>query len=171
MASQNPESDIGAFVNPIFEGAILVARENSIMTRLVRNFNDRTGLAVRRNSQYGGATMNAITEADDLAGQAFTPATIASVTPSEIGAQYFLTDSRMESDPFNVKRDAAIDLGEAAATKIDTDLVGLFSSFTGGTVGTAGSVITWGHIEAAHAQLRARFAPYPYTLVLHPLAN
>jgi hypothetical protein len=168
MASINPESDISAFVNPIFEGALLVAREQSIMTTLVRNFNDRTGLAVRQNVQYGGATMNVIAETDDLAGQAFTPAAIATVTPQEIGAQYFLTDSRMESDPFTVKSDAAQDLGLAAATQIDTNLVSQLGTFTGGTVGTAGSLITWAHVFAAEAQLKAQFAPYPYMCVMHP---
>ena len=170
-SSLNPESDISAFVNTVFEAAILVARDQNVMRPLVRNFNDRTGLALRQNQQYGGATMNQIAETDDLVGQAFTPAAIGTLTPVEFGAQYMLTDSRMESDPFSVKADAAMDLGQAAATKVETNLVGLFSSFTGGTVGTAGSAITWGHVFAAEAQLKAKFAPYPYMLVLHPLVN
>jgi len=168
MASLNPESDISAFVNTIFEGAILVARDNNVMTGLVRTFNDRTGVAVRQNSQYGGATMNAIGETDDLVGQAFTPSSIATLTPSELGAQYFMTDTRIESDPFPVRTDAAQDLGQAMATKIETDLLGCFTSFTGGTIGTAGSAITWGHVFAMEAMLRKQMAPYPYFLVLHP---
>jgi len=168
--SLNPESDIASFVNPIFEGALLVAREQTVMLapNMVRMFGDRTGLALRKNSQYGGATMNNIAETDDLVGQAFTPAVIATLTPLEFGAQYFMTDSRMESDPFSVKEDAANDLGQAMATKMDTDLIALFSSFTGGTVGAAGTTITWGHLFAAEAILKAQKAPYPYICVLHP---
>lgn len=168
MASLNPSSDITAFINTVFEASILVARDNNVMTGLVRGFNDRTGVATRQNSQYGGATINSIGETDDLSGQAFTPASIATLTPSEVGAQYFMTDTRIESDPFSVRSDAATDLGQAMATKIETDLVGAFSSFTGGTVGAAGTAITWGHLLAMEARLKAQKAPYPYFAVLHP---
>lgn len=170
MASLNPESDISAFVNTIFEAAILVARDNNVMPGIVRTFNDRTGLAVRQNSQYGGATINTIGETDDLVGQAFTPSSIATLTPSEAGGQYFLTDSRVESDPFAVRTDAATDLGLATATKIETDLVGLFSSFTGGTLGgTSGtSVISWSSVANGISILRNQKAPMPYFAVWHP---
>ena len=134
MASLNPESDIAAFVNTVFEAAILVARDNNFMPSVVRGFRDRTGLAVRQNSQYGGATMNQVAETDDLVGQAFTPSSIATLTPVEFGAQYFLTDSRVESDPFSVRTDAATDLGLAMATKNETSLMSHFNEFTGGTI-------------------------------------
>jgi hypothetical protein len=168
MASLNPSSDISAFINTVYEAALLVARDNNVMTGLVRTFNDRTGVATRKNSQYGGASVNSITETDDLVGQAFTPANVATLTPAEVGAQYVMTDTRIESDPFSVRIDAATDLGQAMATKIETDLIGSFSSLTGGTVGTAGSVLTWGYFMAMEAQLKAQKAPYPYFFVCHP---
>lgn len=168
MASLNPSSNITAFINTIFEASILVARDNNVMTGLVRVFNDRTGVATRQNSQYGGLTVAAIAETDDLTGQAFTPASIATLTPAEAGGQYFLTDTRVESDPFAVRNDASQDMGGAMATKMETDLIGNFAGFTGGTVGAAGSAITWGHVFAMEARLKARMAPYPYYLVLHP---
>lgn len=168
MASLNPESDISAFVNTVFEAALLVARDNNFMPSVVRSFADRTGLAPRKNSQYGGATMNQIGETDDLVGQAFTPANVATLTPVEFGAQYFLTDSRVESDPFAVRTDAATDLGLAMATKIETSLMGHFDEFTAGTIGAAGSKCTWGYVAAMETILRRNLAPYPYVLVLSP---
>jgi len=169
MASLNPESDISAFVNSIFEQAILVARDNNVMSSLVRVFNDRTGLAVRSNQQYGGATMNSIAETDDLVGQAFTPSAIATLTPAEVGAQYFLTDSRIESDPFSVRNDAAQDLGQAVATKIETSLLSdFYGDLTGGTVGTTASILTWPYVLAMQAQLRNQLAPLPYSFVCSP---
>ena len=168
MASLNPSSDITAFISTIFEASVLVARDNNVMTGLVRVFNDKTGVAVRQNSQYGGMTINSITETDDLVGQAFTPASIATITPAEAGGQYFLTDTRVASDPFAVRNDAAADMGGAMGTKIETDLLGVIPSFTGGTVGTAGSTITWSYMYAMEAQLRAQKAPYPYFTVMHP---
>src|SRR3990167_2748039 len=145
MASINPSSDISSYINTIFEGAILVARDNNVMTGLVRTFNDRTGVAVRDNSQYGGATMNQIAETDDLVGQAFTPSSIATLTPTEFGAQYTLTDLRRESDPFSVQQDASTDLGLAMATKVETELMKHFNAFTSGTIGGAGSACTWSY--------------------------
>lgn len=168
MASLNPSSDISSFINTIFEASILVARDNNVMTSLVRTFNDRTGVATRQNSQYGGLTVNSIAETDDLVGQAFTPASIATLTPAEAGGQYFLTDTRVESDPFAVRNDASQDMGLAMATKIETDLLGVIPSFTGGTIGTAGSTMTWAYLFAMEAVLRAKKAPYPYFTVLHP---
>jgi len=168
MPSLNPSSDITSFINSVFEASILVARDNNVMTGLVRVFNDRTGVATRKNQQYGGATINTLTETDDMTGQAFTPSTISTLTPAEAGGQYFVTDLRVESDPFSVRNDAATDLGLATATKIETDLIGNFSSFTGGTVGAAGSLITWSYFLAMEATLKANKAPYPYFSVMHP---
>lgn len=168
MASLNPSSDISTYIQTIYDGALLVDRDNTFMSGVVRNFTDRTGLAARSNSQYGGATMNQIAETDDLVGQAFTPAVLSTLTPVEFGAQYFLTDSRRESDPFPVAGDAATDLGLAMATKVETSLMGHFNAFTGGTIGTSGSVCTWSYVMAMESLLKSKFAPYPYTLVLSP---
>jgi len=168
MAQLNPSSDITSFINTVFEAAILVARDNNVMTGLVRAFNDRTGVAVRQNSQYGGATINSIAETDDLVGQSFTPSSIATLTPAEVGAQYFLTDTRVESDPFTVRNDASMDLGLAMATKFETDLIGNFTSFSSGTIGAAGSAITWSYFFNMEAILRNAKAPYPYFALLHP---
>jgi len=99
MAPQlNTEADISALVNTIFADAMFTARENSVMPALVRVFNDQRGLALRKNNKYGTATINAINETDDLTSQAFTPTADQTLTPYEYGAQFFLTDSRIESD-------------------------------------------------------------------------
>ena len=168
MASLNPSTDISSFINPIFDGAMLIARENNVMAGLVQTFGDREGLATRKNSQYGGMTVNAVAETDDLVGQAFTPAVIATLTPAEAAGQYFLTDNRMKSDPFAVRSDAQNDMGLAVGTKIETDLLAVIPSLTGGTIGTAGSTITWAYVYAMEATLRTQKAPYPYFMVIHP---
>lgn len=168
MAQQNTYSDISSFVNTVFEDAMMVARDNNLMANLVTVFNDRSGLAVRKSSIYGTATMNSVGETDDLTSQAYTPSVLSTLTPAEVGAQFFLTDSRLESDPFSVRNDAALELGLAAANKIERDILGNFSSLTGGTVGAAGTAITWGHFFAAVSRLRGQNAPLPYACVMHP---
>jgi hypothetical protein len=168
MPSLNTYSNISSFVNTVFEDAMFVARDNNLMAALVTVYNDRTGLALRKSSEYGTATMQTIAETDDLTSQAFTPAVLSTLTPAEAGAQFFLTDSRIESDPFAAREDATMELGLATAQKIEKDLLGNFSSLTGGTIGAAGTVITWGHFFAMLSVLRGRNAPLPYVAVLHP---
>lgn len=168
MADLNPSTNIASFVQTIFEDAMLVVRENALATSLVTVFNDRSGTAARSRSDYGTATIQTIGETDDMASQAFTPTVGATVTPSEAGAQFFLTDLRMETDPFPVRSDAALELGMAVADKIDRDVFSNFPSLTGGTVGASGSVITWNYFNAMLARLTAQKAPRPYMFVCHP---
>lgn len=161
-------SDISSYVNTIYTDALLVARENSIMQQLVLTFGDRTGMATRSVEQYGGVTINSIGEDDDLTSQAFTPSNIATLTPAEFGAQYFITDLRIESDPFGVRNSAALDLGQAMGTKIDGNLLGHFNELTAGTIGSSGSAFTWAYFNAMQTKLRIKNAPYPWYFVCTP---
>lgn len=165
----NVAGDISSYFQNIYEDALLVTRDNNIMSQLVfippASGNESEA---RKLSQFTGATMNSITDVDDLTSQAFTPSVIATLTPGMFGGQYWLTDKRLNSSPFEERTAAAQDLGQSMATKIETDILGDFASFTGGTVGTAGSVITWGNFFAMESRLKAQKAPAPYFFVCHP---
>ena len=168
MAVLNPSSDISTYIQTIYEDAMFVARENNMASRLVTVFTDTNDEAKSRSSsEYGQATINTIGETDDLTGQSFTPSVLQTLTPAEAGGQFFLTDTRVSADPFGVRNDAAMELGLATAKKINTDVLGDLASLTGGTVGAAGTTITWGHFFAAHAQLVNTKAPPPYRCILH----
>lgn len=167
MAALNPTTDISDYIQTIYEDAMFVARESMFIDMLVTTFDDRTGNAVRTSSEYSEATLSTIGETDDLASQAFTPSTLASLTPGEVGGQFFLPDLRIESDPFSVRNDAARELGSKMADKIQTDTLGALASLTGGTIGAAGTAITWGHFFAAKAVLKGAKVPEPYSCVLH----
>lgn len=158
---------ITGYIQDIFADAMLVARDQNLMGALVTTFTDRTGDALRKNSEYGTATVASVAEGTDLTSEHFTPSVIATLDPAELGTQFFISDLRMESDPFMVRQDAALELGNAMAQKVETDLLGDFANFTGGTVGTAGSVMTWDKFFAARARLRAQNATPPYYCVLH----
>jgi hypothetical protein len=155
------------FIQKIYDDAMFIARENNLMTSLVTNYTGQ-GIAPRISSEYSSATIAAVNDDDDLTSQSFKPTVLSTLTPSEVGAQYLITDQRRESDPMGVEQAAALELGAAMATKVETDLIGNFSSFTGGTAGTAGSTMTWDYFFAAVSQLRAQKAPAPYYAVLHP---
>jgi hypothetical protein len=166
--AMNTAANISSYICAIYEDAMFVARENSFMPGIVTTFSDTSNeLVDRKSSTYGTANLVTIGETDDLASQTFTPAVLSTLTPAEAGAQFFLTDKRLSADPFAVRNDAAMELGQAVATKINQDLIGDMTNFTGGTVGAAGTVISWGHFFAALSQLKAQKAPGPYAAVLH----
>lgn len=155
------------YIQKVYEDALFVARDTNLMASLVTNYAGQ-GIAPRVSSEWSATNIVAVNDDDDLTSQAFTPTVLTTLTPSEVGAQYLITDQRLESDPFGVQQAAALELGAAIGTKIETDLVGGFASLTGGTVGVAGSAMTWGRFFAAAAQLRAQKAPGQAYAVLHP---
>jgi hypothetical protein len=150
----NIVGNISRYVQEINEMAVLVARDTNFVTGLVTVFTDNAGTAARNRSEYGTATFNQITDSDDLTSQAFTPSVVNTLTPSFFGAQFFITDRRLRSDPMNAQSDAARELGEAAAKKVQVDVLSAMASFTGGTVGTAGGTLTWGNIYKGVAALK-----------------
>lgn len=168
MANESQYSDISTLVGNIYEAALLQAREADVMSNLVTVFSS-TGSAPRIWSNYTGGTFATVTEATDMTAQTFNPAVGGTLTPVLYGQQFFLTDLRIAGDPIPVQRDAATFLGGGAGEYIDTHLVGLFSSLTGGTVGTAGTALTWQNVFLAQAKLRAKKVTGRYSCVLTPM--
>lgn len=151
----NLYSDVSAIANAVQDDAIFVLREMQQMPGLVTVLTDMSGLNPRKGYQYNAGTALVVAEGDDLTSKSFTPALDQTLTPIEIGLQFFISDSRAESQlPERILTDAARELGMAANDKVEADLVADMASLTGGTVGTAGSVITWGYLAAAIAQAR-----------------
>lgn len=170
MAQLNTFSDISAIAQAIQEDAIFIERDTNFMSSIVKVFTDGRGGNTRTGYQYNAGTAYSVGETTDLTSSAFTPAALETLTPGEIGLQFFLTDTRVESDaPENIRTDAATELGNAARDKIEADLIGKFTSFTGGTMGTAGSAVTWGQVFAAAAVVRnnSKNRAMPLYCVLH----
>jgi hypothetical protein len=155
MAQINTYSDVSSIAQAMQEDALFVIRESYLTQRLVRTFTDMSGLNPRKGYEYNQASASVVAEGDDLASSAFAPSLDQTLTPQEIGLQFFITDSRAESMlPEDIITDGARELGLAAGDKVETDLLSTFSSLTGGTVGAAGTAITWGYVAAAIAQAR-----------------
>lgn len=166
--SINTTSQISGYIQTIYEDAMFIARDNNVMVPLVTVFRDQSGDQPRSSSEHSAVSINAIGESDDLASQAFTPGVLSTLTPAEYGAQYFITDRRARTDIFGVISDASQELGMGMAQSIETNIITNFASLTGGTVGTAGSAMTWAYFSAAISQLRNQNAPGPYYAVLTP---
>lgn len=161
-------SDISSYVNSIFERSLFVAREQNLMTNLVRSLSAQ-GWMARVFSTRPQISAESVADGVDYANPTtFGKSPLATFTPGEIIAQVLLTDQDIETDPDNALNDAALELGNAMATKIDTDLVGSFSSFTTDKGDGAGNAASLANFAAAIAVLRNNKAPTPIYIVLHP---
>lgn len=170
MPQNNLASDISSLALAMQEDAVFVERSTNFIQQLVTVYRDASGVNTRKNFQYNQATVNQVAEGDDLSSQAFAPSLLNTLTPYEYGAQFFVTDLRMETEsPDNIRTDGARELGFAAASKVESDVLGLFSSLTGGTVGSSGTAMTWGLFFAAATRARVSIKnnAVPLMAVLH----
>jgi hypothetical protein len=123
-------ADLNGLFNTIYERALFVARERNLMTSLV-DVRGATGWMDRNISIRPQVSAVSVAETQDYNNPTtFGKSTKATLSPGEIIAQVVLTDRDQETDPDGASNDASTELGAAIATKIDTDLTGLFASFT-----------------------------------------
>ncbi len=152
--------------NTIYEDTLFAAREMNLMAALVTTYNS-TGYADRVVPVYAQAVAQTVPEGVDFSTtQKFIKSAKATFTPSEVMAQYILTDRMASTDPDNARAAAARELGGAVAEKIDTDLLSVFSTFTKGK-GTAGSALTIAQCAAALAVIFNNKGKGRASFVLH----
>ena len=163
-------SDLNGLFNTIYERALFVARERTLMAGLVDN-RSATGWMTRNISIRPQITAVSVTETQDFnSPTTFGKSTQATITPGEIMSQVVMTDRDLETDPDGARVDAVQELGASIATKIDVDLVTLFSSFTTDKGDGANNTATLANFAAAAAVLRYNHAQNygALTAVLHP---
>lgn len=160
-------SDLNSLFNEIFEDTLFVAREQNMMTNLVTNYSAR-GWMDRNIANYPSLTAEVVAEAVDYQNPTtFDKSLLATLTPGEIMTQVVLTDRRIETDPEDARADASTEMGNAVATKIDTDIVGDFGSLTDKGPG-AGNSATIAKVAVCISILRNRNVPNPIYVVMHP---
>lgn len=161
-------SDLNSLFNTIFEDARFIAREMNIMTNLVRNFS-ATGWMDRKLSKYPEVVAQEVAEGSDFASPTTFDKTLeATLSPFEIMSQVILTDRRIDTDPQSARQDAATELGNSLATKMDKDLVGTFSSFTASKGPGAGNSANIADFAVSVSVLRNTPTPNPIYVVTHP---
>ena len=162
------KSDLNSLFNSIYEDSLFVARENNVMTGLVTNYS-ATGWMSRIVPIYAQVTAQSVAEGVDFANPTtFSKSAQATFTPGEIMCQVTLTDIEIDTDPENARGNASIEMGNAIATKIDTDLVGLFTSLSTDKGPGAGQTATLAKFATAISVLRYNKVPNPIHIVLHP---
>lgn len=163
-------SELNSLFNTIYERALFVAREANLMTNLVTNVSAR-GWMTRNVSIRPQVSAVSVAETQDFnSPTTFGKSTLATLTPGEIMAQVVLTDQDLETDPDGARMDAEKELGMAVATKIDTDLCDLFSSFSTDKGVGAGSAATFASFAAGVSVVRnvTKNSDGEPNAVLHP---
>lgn len=163
-------SDLNSLFNLIYERALFVAREMNLMTNLV-DIRSASGWMARKVNIRPQITATSVGETQDFnSPTSFGLTNLATLTPGEIIAQVTLTDRDMDTDPDGAAMDAASELGAAISTKIDSDLVNAFSSFTTDKGDGAGNAATLENLAAANAVVRFNHAAQYGRInnVLHP---
>ena len=153
------------FANIIAQ-ARFTAEEQSLMMGLVTQYNiaNEAGKTVQI-PKYPAITAAALTEGTDMSSTQVSTSSVT-VTVGEVGAQVVLTDMAAFGAG-NPAVELGTVLGNAIATKMDTDLIGLFTGFTA-SVGAAGQELTAVDLFKAAATLRAAKVTGNIVAVIHP---
>jgi len=161
-------ASMSSLFNLIYEDTLFVAREMNIMVNLVTPYSAK-GWMDRKIGIYPTMVAVAVAEGADFAAPTtFTKTLHATLSPGEVITQAILTDRRIETDLEDARRDCAQEMGNAIATKIDTDLVTDIASLSTDKGAGAGSAATVATFATAVTTLRAAKVPNPMYAVLHP---
>jgi N4-gp56 family major capsid protein len=115
--------------------------------------------------KYPAISATDLTEGTDMSSTTVSTSSVT-VTVGEVGAQVVLTDMAAFGAG-NPAVELGTVLGNAIATKMDTDLIGLFTGFTA-SVGAAAAELTAVDLFKAAATLRAAKVTGNIVAVIHP---
>ena len=153
------------FANIIAQ-ARFTAEEQSLMMGLVTQYNiaNEAGKTVQI-PKYPAIAATDLTEGTDMSSTTVSTSSVT-VTVGEVGAQVVLTDMAAFGAG-NPAVELGTVLGNAIATKMDKDLIGLFSGFTA-SLGSAGTELSVADLFKAQATLRAAKVTGNIVAVVHP---
>jgi uncharacterized repeat protein (TIGR01451 family) len=170
MAGETILSLVSQYIPDIMEAALMYARHNTFMPSIVESFTDQDGWQAREVTEYVEGTVDDnLGELEDLTPQEFNRALRARLTVKEIGKQILLSRRRLRTDPESVMSDAATSVGYEMSKKVESDLLGVFSSFTAGLVDKNNAALTWQDLYNGRSELERNSIPGPYNAVLHTL--
>jgi len=154
------------FTNLLAE-AQFAAYENSIARQIVTPFDFPANAGkVLQVPVYSAVTATGLTEGQ-APSAADTNTTSATITMSEIGTYFQVTDMLRDSAERDVVADLGQNAGRAIAEKMDTDVFALFNSFTN-SVGTEDADLTVDAIFEGVATLRENKVVGPLACVISP---
>jgi len=166
MANETTTTTLNDLFTNIIAQARFTAEEQSLMLGLVTQYNigNQAGTTIQV-PKYPAVTAGDLTEGTDMGATEVSTSSV-SVAVGEVGAQVVLTDLAAMGAG-NPADELGTVLGNAIATKIDKDLIGLFTGFSG-ALGTAGAELTVADLFKAAATLRANKVTGSMAAVVHP---
>ena len=166
--AESTTSSLLHLISPLVAEALFVASEKSIMRGLVRNFNvPASSGKIIQVPIYPKLTATAPGEGTALTADTVTT-TNKDITLVENGVMVELTDLASVTSETDVVRDLGALLGNAIATKQDTDLTALFDGFSK-IVGGADVAFSAAKLFEAVAELRNLGVPSTdLACVVHP---
>jgi hypothetical protein len=121
--------------------------------------------------KVGQFTAADLTDGVDMVDTQDIGMTTTSLTTAEVGLKVILTDKLVRQENEDMFRVVGRQMGDAMARKKDTDLIGLFSAFNGGTsLGAAGAALTLQNLTACIDFAKRNKFPAPVFIVQHPSA-
>ena len=165
MAASTTTTLDDLFVNIVAQ-ARFTAEEQSLLRNLVTVYNieAQPGVTIQV-PKYPAVAAAALTEGTDMTSTTVSTSSV-SVTVGEVGAQVFLTDLAAMGAG-NPADELGTVLGNAIATKMDKDAIGLFDGFST-SLGATTTELTVAYLFQAAATLRANKAPGRLVGVFHP---
>lgn len=165
MAATTSSTLDDLFANIIAQ-ARFTAEEESLMLGLVTQYNigDEAGKTIQV-PKYPAVTAADLTEGTDMSSSTVSTSSV-SITVGEVGAQVVLTDLAAMGAG-NPAEELGTVLGNAIATKMDSDLIALFDGFST-SFGAAAQEITVADLFKAAATLRNNKAQGDIFAVVNP---
>lgn len=165
MAASTTTTLDDLFVNIVAQ-ARFTAEEQSLLRNLVTvyNIDAQPGVTIQV-PKYPSVSAADLTEGTDMSSTTVSTSSV-SITVGEVGAQVFLTDMAAMGAG-NPADELGTVLGNSIATKMDTDVIGLFDGFST-SLGATTTELTAAYLFQAAAVLRANKAPGRLVGVFHP---
>lgn len=172
MAGETTTTSLNDFVDTLLADAIFQLVRVAVMPPKVRRVSliGFPGKAANFNKwdAIASSDVGAGSEGTDYTTNKQLSASTAAASVDEHLILSTITDLSRDSSVEDVEGGAGIILGNAMAAKLDDDLIGLFSGFTGNTVAGAGVTLLNDHIMQAIDALHIDNAPFPWYGVFYP---
>jgi len=172
MANETTTTALNDFVDTMLADAIFQLVRVGVMPPKVRRISlvGFPGKAGNFNKWDAKASsdVQAGTEGTDYSTNLQVTSSTVAASVDEHLLMSVITDLSRDSSVEDVSGGIGITLGNAMGAKLDDDLIGLFSGFTGNTVAGAGVTLINDHIMQALELLHSDAAPGPFWGVFHP---
>ena len=152
MANETTATSLDDLFPTIIAQALYTAEEQSIMRGMVKTFDiGSTAGTTIQVPKYSQPSAAALTDGTDMTATEVTTSSV-SIAVGEHGVRADLTDMAVRGSG-NAAAEIGTVLGSAVATKLDTDLIGLFDGFST-SLGATTTELTVDYVAQAVATLR-----------------